>query len=116
MPDQNHDAQSPATRREVTVISADRDLDFTSAPALEHAITAGLGGGSPHVVVDFSHTRFMDSSGINALLRGHRSVVAAGGWIRLSGVSEPVLGTMEIVGLPEVISIYPSVDLACADL
>jgi anti-anti-sigma factor len=114
----HNEAQEPKRSvpgRDVTVVTAERDLDFTSAAALEEALTAGLGQGALRVVLDFSRTRFMDSSGINALLRAHRSVSAAGGWIRLSAVSEPVLSTIEIVGLQEVLSLYPTVELACED-
>jgi anti-anti-sigma factor len=112
---EDQEPKRPGAGREVTVVTAARDLDFTSAAALEEALTAGIGQGALHVVLDFTHTRFMDSSGINALLRAHRSLSAAGGWIRLSAVSEPVLSTLDIVGLPEVLRLYPTAELACGD-
>jgi anti-anti-sigma factor len=111
---EQQETETSSSRHRVTVVSAERELDFTSAPALEQALTAGLDD-TPFVVVDLAGTRFMDSSGINAILRAHRQVAAAGGWIRISGADEPVLSTIHIVGLNEVIPLYPTVERACED-
>ncbi|MBM9502980.1 STAS domain-containing protein [Actinacidiphila acididurans] len=109
------DSPLPDESRRVSVVIAGETLDFVTAPALFEAITTRLSPATPNVVVDFSRTSFMDSSGINALLRAHRLVQAAGGWMRLSAVAEPVLSPLQIVGLDEILSIYPTVEAACAD-
>lgn len=70
-----------------------------------HAVTSAA---CPNVVVDLSETAFVDSSGINALLRANAGVQAAGGWLRLAGAVEPVLSTIKLVGLNEVIPLYPT--------
>jgi anti-anti-sigma factor len=98
------------TPRGVTVLRPAGELDVHSAPALETAITAT--GRLPCVVVDFSHVTFTDSTGINALLGANRTLRAAGGWLRLSSVSDAPLRTMKIVGVDRVIDVYPSLDAA----
>jgi anti-sigma B factor antagonist len=54
----------------ITVFTLATDIDFTTAPQLEQTITAP--GRLPCTVIDFSQVQFMDSSGINALVRAHR--------------------------------------------
>jgi anti-anti-sigma factor len=109
------DGPLPDERQRVSVVTAGPTLDFVTAPALFEAITARISAEAPNVVVDFTATSFMDSSGINALLRAHRLVRAAGGWMRLSTVREPVLSPLRIVGLDAIIPVYPTVEDACAD-
>jgi anti-sigma B factor antagonist len=109
------DSPLPDEGQRVSVVTAGPTLDFVTAPALLETITARVSAAAPNVVVDFTATHFMDSSGINALLRANRLVKAAGGWLRLSTVREPVLSPLRIVGLDEIIPVYPTVDDACAD-
>ncbi|MEE4540425.1 STAS domain-containing protein [Streptomyces sp. V4-01] len=89
----------------VTVLTPASTLDFTTAPQLERAIT--VTGRLPCTVVDLSEVRFMDSSGINALIRAQRVARTAGGWIRLAGLQDHVSRTAEIAGLQDVVPVYP---------
>ncbi|MEV7297405.1 STAS domain-containing protein [Streptomyces microflavus] len=98
------------TARGITVVSPAGELDHHSAAALEATITTT--GRLPCAVVDFSHVTFIDSTGINALLRASRSLQAAGGWLRLSSVPDHPLQILEIVGIDQVIDIYPTLEAA----
>jgi anti-anti-sigma factor len=102
--------RTTVTSRGITVVSPVGELDHTSAPALEAALTAT--GRLPCAVVDFSHITFTDSTGITALLRANRTLSAAGGWLRLSGVGDVPLRAMRIVGVDHVIDVYPTLDAA----
>ncbi|MDQ0791533.1 STAS domain-containing protein [Streptomyces sp. B1I3] len=101
---------SVTTPRGITVFTPAGELDYNSASALETAITAT--GRLPCAVVDFSHITFTDSTGINALLRANRTLQAAGGWLRLSSIPDTSLRPMEIVGLNQVIDMYPTLEAA----
>jgi anti-anti-sigma factor len=94
----------------VQVPPRERLLDHDSVPALEPVITAT--GRLPCAVVDFSHISLTDSTGINALIRAHRILHAAGGWLRLSSVPDAPLRAMKIVGLDQVIDMYPTLEAA----
>ncbi|MDQ1035345.1 anti-anti-sigma factor [Streptomyces sp. V3I8] len=98
------------TPRGITVLTPTGELDYNSAAALESALTTT--GRLPCAVADFSHVTFTDSTGINALLRANRSLHAAGGWLRLSSVPATPLQTMQIVGLDQVIDVYPTLEAA----
>ncbi|SHM86250.1 STAS domain-containing protein [Actinacidiphila paucisporea] len=102
--------RTTVTSRGITVVTPAGEVDHTGAPALEEVLTAS--GRLPCAVVDFSHTAFIDSSGITALLRANRSLRAAGGWLRLSSIPEGPLRVMRIVGLDHVIDVYPTLHAA----
>jgi anti-sigma B factor antagonist len=110
LPHERTQVRTSLTARGITVLQPAGELDVHSAPALEAAITAT--GRLPCVVVDFSHVTFTDSTGINALLGGNRTLRAAGGWLRLSSVSDAPLRAMKIVGVDRVIALYPTLDAA----
>src|SRR5262249_29988734 len=56
------------------------------------------------VVVDLSHVSFIDSSGIAALLRAHRSQKATGHRLLVKGARGPVSRVFEITGADSVLS------------
>ncbi|MEU1123308.1 STAS domain-containing protein [Streptomyces sp. NPDC005899] len=55
---------------------------------------------------------FIDSTGINTLLRAHRILHGAGGWLRLSCIPAAPLRAMRIVGLGHVIDMYDTLEAA----
>ncbi|SHM86352.1 STAS domain-containing protein [Actinacidiphila paucisporea] len=106
MPSERIQIRTSVTPRGVTVITPAGELDYGSAAALEAALTET--GRLPCAVVDFPHITFIDSSGITALLRASHTLRAAGGWLRLSSVPDTPLRAMRIVGIDQVIDVYPS--------
>ncbi|MFF7361211.1 anti-sigma factor antagonist [Streptomyces sp. NPDC008125] len=110
MPSERTRIHTSVTPRGITVLTPAGELDFNSVAALETAITAS--GRLPCAVVDFSHVAFIDSTGINALLRAHRALHLAGGWLRLSSIPDAPLRVMKIVGLGHVIDMYPTLEAA----
>lgn len=110
MPSERVQISTTVTHRGVTVLTPVGELDFSTSPSLEAAITAP--GQLPCVIVDFSHVTFLDSTGINALLRANSNLRAAGGWIRLGNVPATPLRVIRMVGLDQVIQTYPTLDAA----
>ncbi|MCZ4125564.1 STAS domain-containing protein [Streptomyces sp. H39-S7] len=106
----NTQIRTCATARGITVLTPAGELDYNSAPALEAAITAT--GRLPCAVVDFSHITFTDSTGITALLSANRTLQAAGGWLRLSSIPDTPWRALQIVGLDQVIDVYPTLGAA----
>jgi anti-sigma B factor antagonist len=72
-----HDPPSATTvtrhavgRRSVLAVSG--EIDLATAPAVTTAIERELGAGALELWVDLTGTSFLDSSGVHALLQGHR--------------------------------------------
>ena len=64
----------------------------------------------PHhqILLDFSKTRFIDSSGIGALVANLKSAQANNIELILESVQPPVMATLSMTGLTEVLSIKSS--------
>lgn len=87
----------------VVVLKTDR-LDANNAQILKRAMESVLRD-AKNVVIDLGSVRFMDSSGIGALLSCLRQVNAAGGQLRLCSVQEPVRQIMDLVRMHRVFTI-----------
>lgn len=90
-----------ATDREGTTatIRVRGELDAYTAPNLDDLCRALFDDGVRDVVVDFTSTSFLDSSGLRALLSSHRRFGDVGGSLTVIDPSEPVLRLLEITGL-----------------
>lgn len=70
--------------------------------------------GSKSLVVDLSDVRFVDSSGLGALLAGHKNAGLKAGRFVLSSVQERVQSMFELTRLHRVFEIHPNVEQALA--
>ncbi len=75
---------------------------FTSetAPRLEARLRFE---GVVEAVFDFSECRFLSSAGIRVVLEAHQRLVAAGGRLRVVGLSPDLWGVFEITGLAKIL-------------
>ena len=73
---------------------------------IEQKIGARLSGKSDRLVLDFSRTRDVYSSGIGLLVRVHKQVTEAGGGVYLVNVSKKIRETLEGVHLERILPMY----------
>jgi anti-anti-sigma factor len=105
------DLQSSAVG-DALVIAVSGDVDMTSAPALADAIDV-VGDRIRRVIVDLSAVMFLDSSGLNALVRGKRALDAKEIGLRVvAPVDSVVRRVLEITQLTESLSVVDSLDQA----
>ncbi|MFH8342345.1 STAS domain-containing protein [Streptomyces sp. AM6-12] len=90
------------------VVTVTGEVDHRTAGVLRRALMPVATGAAPHTVADLAGVGFMDSSGINVLIAAHQAH-EPDGWLRLAGVRRPVLRTLELVGLTDLIRCYPGV-------
>jgi anti-sigma B factor antagonist len=64
-------AVAARTDGHLTVLDVAGELDMATAPLLGDAIDDAVASGAAEVSVDLTRTTFMDSSGLNLLLRTH---------------------------------------------
>lgn len=62
------------------------------------------------VVLDMSHLKFVDSSGLGALIACRRTIHDRQGDLRLAAMPESVLALFEMVHMNRVFSIHDTVD------
>jgi anti-anti-sigma factor len=100
---------------ETLVLEVLGDLDAFTAPQLAEAIMASLADQPASLIVDLSKLDFLGSAGMTALIEGNE---AAGSAQRFGVVADgpTTARPMKIVGLDGILSIYPTLDDALADI
>ncbi|MFJ5263314.1 STAS domain-containing protein [Streptomyces sp. NPDC088387] len=96
------------------VVKIGGELDIETSTSLHHHVANQFLHGRNHLVVDLSELRFMDSSGLNVLIKAGREARNASGDLHLAAPTEQVHRLLEITGLSLTTPIHPSVEAALA--
>ncbi len=87
------------------IVFVQGEIDMSAGPEIRNALAAAQQD-SPDVIVDVSDVTFMDSTGINALLRADRQV-PPGGSLRVVGATSAVRRVFDITGVSELLLLEP---------
>jgi anti-sigma B factor antagonist len=100
---------------EAVVLEIHGDLDAFTAPQLAEVISASLADQPAALIVDLSKLDFLGSAGMTVLISGHE---AAGSAQRFGVVADgpSTSRPIKMVGLDGMLSIYPTLDAALADI
>lgn len=79
-------------------------LDTITSPQLDDELDASLEGVTD-LTLDFQDLTYISSAGLRVLLRAQKKMKAAGGKLRLTGVSAGILEILEITGFAEILTI-----------
>jgi len=83
-------------------------LDAHNSDALKAKIKEIFEDGTKNVLVDLAEVRFIDSSGLGALVSGFKNAVACKGVLALTGLQDQVRSMFELTRLNRVFDIYAS--------
>ena len=89
-------------------------LDAHNSKELKDFLLELMEKGSKKLILDLSEVRFVDSSGLGALLSGHKNAGLREGRFALVGVQPRVQSMFELTRLTRVFEIYPGVEDALA--
>ena len=92
----------------VVVTSKVEKLDALCAPELKGELVLANKEGHRNIVLDLSETRYIDSSGLSAVLIGHRGCRDAQGSFVLCGLQPTVSKLVSISQLDNVLKIVPT--------
>jgi anti-anti-sigma factor len=106
---------TPAGEPDAIVVHPAGVIGLAGAANLERAVTAYIEGGQPRVVLDLSNVSLVDSAGLTALLRLHRSAVTRNGWLRLVNPRARVRRIIQTANVTRLISIHRSAEDALAE-
>ena len=106
---------SVAHREGVTVVTVGGEIDLSTAPAFEAAITEALEGDPPVLLIELSAVEFMASVGLRILAATNEKV---GESTRMGVVTDNPAASrpIQLTGLDSVVSLYPTLDKALTAL
>jgi anti-anti-sigma factor len=97
----------------VAIVRLADDLDAANAAIVQAQLAAALGPDSLRLIVDLSNTRYVDSAGIDMLLRlGDRLAGRRAKLVLVVPESSPLRRLFAIVGLPDAIDVRAAMDEA----
>ena len=110
----NPDAcQTAATRLNVPeIVTLPAEIDITNADRVSQQLRTALAPGVSVLIADMSRTLYCDSSGIRHLLVAHDLAAASQVELRVAVESPAVLRVLQMTGVDQVLSIYPSLQAA----
>jgi anti-sigma B factor antagonist len=89
----------------VLVVQVDGQLIVGNRHELKDLIQAALEKGERRLLIDFSRTGYIDSSGLGALVSIYKRVREAGGELRLSGLNDDLRSLFELTKLDTLFAI-----------
>ena len=98
----------------VAVLQVEGQLIVANRQELKDLVQAALERGDRRLLIDFSRTGYIDSSGLGALVSISKRIREAGGELRLSGLNEDLRSLFELTKLDTLFSIADTPQQALA--
>ena len=92
------------------------EVDLSSAGEVQTALDAAVAGGAGVFVIDLAGVSFLDSSGINVLVRTRALLGRAERELVLICPPGPVLRVLTLVNLVELVATFPTREVALRHL
>ncbi|MCC2270598.1 STAS domain-containing protein [Streptomyces sp. CT1-17] len=101
-------------REEVALLTVEGYLDVDTATELQHHLANQLHHGRRHFLLDLSGVPFMDSSGMNIILRVYQEVRELPGSVHIISPAPAVLRVLDLTGVSITVPVSDSVEEALA--
>jgi anti-sigma B factor antagonist len=94
------------------VVVMPTEIDAVNAERIGQELLSAVSLTAAVLIIDMSGTTFCDSAGVQAIIAAYRQATANGTELRL--VATAVLRILTIVGIGELVPIYPTLEAALA--
>ncbi|MGD1875771.1 MAG: STAS domain-containing protein [Mastigocoleus sp.] len=95
---------------QVAIVQPGENLDASKSQEFREEITSLLESGSKTILVDFQDVKFMDSSGLGALVLSFKTLRAAERKLVICSINEQVRILFELTGMDKVFEIFANRD------
>jgi anti-sigma B factor antagonist len=92
----------------VVIAIREERLDAHNAGDLKAELLALFEQGKKNILIDLQDVRFIDSSGLGALVSGFKNAITNQGSLKLASLQTQVKSMFELTRLHRVFDIYPS--------
>ncbi|WP_326573532.1 STAS domain-containing protein [Streptomyces sp. NBC_00487] len=101
-------------RDDAVLLTIEGELDIDTATELQHHLANQLRHGRRHFLLDVSAVPFMDSSGMNIILRTYQEVRRIPGGVYVIAPTPAVRRILDLTGVSITVATVDSVDEALA--
>lgn len=98
------------------VLSAVGEMDVATAPALVQEAMRLIARGHDRLIIELAGVTFLDSSGINGLVRVMKSATSRGGKVVVAAPARSVARVFELTGLERLIPVVGTLGAAVTAL
>jgi len=102
----------PGTRTDQLIVAPSGDLDLYASVSFANAVLSRIDTGCRRIVFDLSDLRYLDSSGVGALIRLLQKCRTVGGEIRVAHLGGSPRKVLEMSNIISLLRLYPSVEAA----
>ncbi|MEJ1200583.1 MULTISPECIES: STAS domain-containing protein [unclassified Streptomyces] len=99
-------------REEVALLTVEGYLDVDTATELQHHLANQLHHGRRHFLLDLSEVPFMDSSGMNIILRVYQEARELPGSVHIIAPTPAVRRVLDLTGVSLTVPVSESIDEA----
>jgi len=100
--------------RVVLLVVQEERLDAHNSGELKAQMARLFEEGKNNLIIDLQGVKFVDSSGLGAMVSGFKNASSRNGSLKLSGLQLQVKSMFELTRLHRVFEIFPDVDEALA--
>lgn len=97
-----------------TILTLDGELDLATRPILRAAVGQALDSARPAIIIDLDGVTFMDSSGLEELIEGYRTVTHRGVTFTLATPTPQINKVLRATGLRDQFPVCDTVATAIA--
>jgi len=98
------------------LLTLEGDLDSSNAQDIIKHVQGLSKEGLVHLVADFSKLRYINSTGLGAILRISKMLISNEGTFKIASPNESVFEIIEIVGANKLLNVYQSMEEALESL
>jgi anti-sigma B factor antagonist len=98
------------TKNGVFIAMPDGRLDTNTSPEAEQLIMAAIENGENKVIIDFSKTDYISSSGLRVILKTAKVLKPKNGTAALCNTNKQIYEVLEISGFLGVVNTFNSLD------
>ena len=104
------------TRPGLTLVELTGDIDYVSYSELKKLFSKLISSGHKNIIIDFTDTKHIDSSGIGAVTSANIKVNSLNGKLYLVSSKTEINKIFDITGLSKVMKIYPNVQMVLDEI
>jgi anti-sigma B factor antagonist len=105
-------SSDPLTHDSLGIVRLPAEVDLATAQEVRDSLLSTVNRGGIHLVVDATDVTFIDSTGVNALIRGRERAELLGGSVHVASDASSVRRVLEVTQLSRVLHLVPTMEQA----